>query len=117
MGVHFRQIQQNIEFRVSGPEGQCSRKFEKILYFNDKTTIGAMLLEDGIHIVHIKNCTIFEVSATKNLMRMPILKRNFLGLAKKSIDRSTIWYKNECLISASLHLKKIFFKNHKEKKR
>ena len=75
--VHFFQIQQNIEFRVSGPEGQCSRKFEKILYFNDKTTIGAMLLEDGIHIVYLKNCTIFEVSATKNLMRMPILKRNF----------------------------------------
>jgi len=39
----------------------------------------AMLLEDGIHIVYLKNCTIFEVSATKNLMRMPILKRNFLG--------------------------------------
>jgi len=49
--VRFHQIQQNIEFRVSGPEGQCSRKFEKILYFNDKTTIGAMLQEDGIHIV------------------------------------------------------------------
>ena len=44
-------------------------------------TIVAMLLEDGIHIiVYLKNCTIFEeVSATKNLMRMPILKRNFLG--------------------------------------
>lgn len=79
--VCFHQIQQNIEFRVSGPEGQCSRKFEKFLYFNNKMTIVAMLLEDGIHIiVYLKNCTIFEeVSATKNLMRMPILKRNFLG--------------------------------------